>query len=157
MRYFAYGSNMDHVQMAQRCPGSVALGPARLANHRLVFVWDSPGWGGGVGHVEPLPGDEVWGVLWEVTTEDEDSLDHYEGVVANVYAKATITVEHDGEPVQAMLYLAANRRLKAPSAHYMKALVRGATKHGLPEEYIAHLRSYLDHADEATRETIQAD
>lgn len=144
MRYFAYGSNMDPVQMAERCPGSVALGPARLPGHRLVFVWDSPGWGGGVGHVEPSPGDEVWGVLWDATPQDEDTLDHYEGVLAGVYAKATVTVDHRGEPVEAMLYLAANRHPKPPSARYMKVLLRGATRHGLPKEYVARLRAFLD-------------
>ena len=44
--YFAYGFNMDTKQMAVRCPGSVALGRARLDGYELTFVWDSPGWGG---------------------------------------------------------------------------------------------------------------
>ncbi|MEN9708785.1 MAG: hypothetical protein RIQ68_1193, partial [Pseudomonadota bacterium] len=40
--YFAYGSNMDVKAMAERCPRSTALGPARLARHRF-FIMDS-GW-----------------------------------------------------------------------------------------------------------------
>ncbi len=65
MRYFAYGSNMDPVQMAERAPGGRALGAARLAGWRLTFTRDSPAWGGGVGHIEPDEADEVWGVLWD--------------------------------------------------------------------------------------------
>ena len=38
MFYFAYGSNMDPVQMEERCPGAVALGAAHLPGWRLTFT-----------------------------------------------------------------------------------------------------------------------
>ncbi len=35
---FAYGANMDVTGMAQRCPHSQAIGPARLMRERMVFA-----------------------------------------------------------------------------------------------------------------------
>jgi cation transport regulator ChaC len=139
--YFAYGSNMDPVQMRSRAPGARALGPARLPGWRLTFTRDSPGWGGGVGHIEPDPTDEVWGVLWEVTEEDLRSLDDYEGVDVGAYVRDRVTVSHAGREVEAIVYLAVPRGFKAPSRRYVEALVRGAEAHGLPPAYVGRLRA----------------
>ena len=38
--YFAYGLNMDPAGMADRCPNSRALGPARLPRHRFIVTTD---------------------------------------------------------------------------------------------------------------------
>lgn len=141
--YFAYGSNMDPKQMDRRCPGAVPLGPARLDGHRLVFVWDSPGWGGGVAHVERAQGSHAWGVLWDLTQDHLATLDEYEGVASGVYERATGVVLYQGEPVNAVLYRALRLRPKAPSARYVNALVRGAKAYGVPDDYIAFLRSFL--------------
>lgn len=35
--YFAYGSNLDLEQMAQRCPDAEIVGPVRLENYELRF------------------------------------------------------------------------------------------------------------------------
>lgn len=142
-RYFAYGSNMDPIEMAGRAPGARPLGAARLGDHRLTFTRDSPGWGGGVGHAEPAPGEEIWGVLWEITPADERALDDYEGVGAGAYRKVTAPVEHAGERVEALVYLANPRGSKPPSRRYVGALVRGAEAHGLPAAYVQRLRSLV--------------
>ena len=139
--YFAYGSNMDPKQMAERCPGSHAVGRARLAGHRLAYVWDSPGWGGGVATVVPSSGNEVWGVLWELTDEDEKTLDRYEGVANGVYTKERVDLDATGEKVNALVYIATDAREKRPSARYVDALVRGARAHHLPLGYIEDLRT----------------
>ena len=34
--YFAYGSNLNVLQMAQRCPDSVGISPAVLSDYKLV-------------------------------------------------------------------------------------------------------------------------
>ncbi|NBO33813.1 MAG: gamma-glutamylcyclotransferase, partial [Actinobacteria bacterium] len=36
--YFAYGSNMDPVQMAHRAPDAVPIGTATLRDHDVVFA-----------------------------------------------------------------------------------------------------------------------
>ena len=139
--YFAYGSNMDPKQMASRCPGAEALGRARLADYELTFVWDSPGWGGGVGTVIPSSGREVWGVLWDLTDEHVESLDRYEGIAINAYIKDHVHVEAESGLVNALIYLATDDRFKKPSAKYIDALVKGATAFSLPTDYIEELRA----------------
>jgi gamma-glutamylcyclotransferase (GGCT)/AIG2-like uncharacterized protein YtfP len=141
VKYFAYGSNMDPVQMAERCPGAVGLGAALLDGWRLTFTRDSPGWGGGVGHIEPDPADQVWGVLWDVTEEHLQSLDEYEGVAVAMYYRGTVGVSRDGERVDAVVYIANPRGYKPPSKKYIAALVRGAEAHDLPAAYVRRLRA----------------
>lgn len=36
---------------------------------------DSKQWHGGVATIEHSPGDEVWGVVWKMSTSDLESLD----------------------------------------------------------------------------------
>lgn len=144
MLYFAYGSNMDPSQMQGRCPGARALGAARLPGYRLLFRWDSPGWGGGVADVQEDGETEVWGVLWEISDEHEAGLDEYEAVADGVYGKRTVTVEAADGLRDAYLYIMApDRAAKAPSGRYLKALIRGARAHALPEGYVEQLRSLL--------------
>lgn len=140
MLYFAYGSNMDPVQMRERCPGSRALGAAHLPGWRLTFTRDSPAWGGGVGHIEAAPGDDVWGVLWELTDEDLASLDEYEGLAVGAYVRDRVTVRFEERDVEAEVYFAVPRGFKQPSKRYMSALIRGAEAHGCPDEYVERLR-----------------
>jgi gamma-glutamylcyclotransferase (GGCT)/AIG2-like uncharacterized protein YtfP len=139
--YFAYGSNMDPKQMAVRCPGSVAIGSARLAGYELTFVWDSPGWGGGVGTVIPSSGHEVWGVLWDLTEWHVKALDRYEGVGIGAYTREHLDVEAENGPVNALIYIATDTRYKEPSARYVDTLVRGAREFSLPKKYIEQLRA----------------
>lgn len=139
MRYFAYGSNMDPDQMAERCPGSAPIGAAVLRDYRLVFVWDSPRWLGGVGHVEPAPGDDVWGVLWELSDDHVRALDGYEQVHKGIYARDTVAVVADGETTEALIYLATDRGYRKPSRRYMGALIRGAQAFALPSGYVERL------------------
>ncbi len=141
MLYFAYGSNMDPAQMRERAPGGRALGAARLGGWRLTFTRDSPGWGGGVGHIEPDPADEVWGVLWDLTEPDLVALDAYEGVDVGAYVRDEVSVTQDGRDIDAIVYLAVPRGFKQPSERYIAALVRGAEAHGLPKAYVERLRA----------------
>ena len=84
--YFAYGSNMDVAAMAQRCPRSVAIGPARLIRHRLAPMRE--GW-------LTVTRDQracVHGVLWNLALADVPALDRYEGVANGLYRKALQSV-----------------------------------------------------------------
>jgi len=132
---------MDPVQMRERAPGARALGAARLGGWRLTFTRDSPAWGGGVGHIEPATGDEVWGVLWEVTDQHLRALDDYEGVAGGAYVRDGVTVSYDDRDVESIVYIAVPRGFKQPSKRYVDALVRGAIAHGLPAPYVERLRT----------------
>ena len=69
--YFAYGSNLDLEQMAQRCPDAEIVGPVRLENYELRFR------GSGFATVAPKKGSTVHGLVWKLTPNCEQSLDRY--------------------------------------------------------------------------------
>jgi len=56
MYYFAYGSNMNWTQMAQRCPSARFVSVARLKDHRFAItrqsrrrLWRHGGCSSGIG------------------------------------------------------------------------------------------------------------
>jgi hypothetical protein len=145
--YFAYGSNMDPGQMAERCPGYRTIGVARLNGHRLSFPRFSPVRRSATASIEPEPGSAVWGVLYELPADDLPVLHHLEGYneygapEANRYNLAKVTVQQvGGGTAEAMTYVAVPDDSAAlPTADYMARLVDGARFHGLPRAYVATL------------------
>jgi gamma-glutamylcyclotransferase (GGCT)/AIG2-like uncharacterized protein YtfP len=150
MFYFAYGSNLDPVQMAQRCPGATAVGAAQLADHRLCFPRRSPVRGCAVASIEPREGSNVWGVLYKIGRDDLVRLDEREGYdpvnlsAVNRYDRVEITVtKSNGEAVTAMIYVAVPEPMPGlPSVTYLKHIVDGAVAHRLPDDYVARLRTF---------------
>jgi gamma-glutamylcyclotransferase (GGCT)/AIG2-like uncharacterized protein YtfP len=115
------------------------MGPARLPDHTLMFVSDLPDNGSAVPTVTRSSGDEVWGVLWEITSSDEDALDEYEGVKEGGYRKATIEVEAEGQTMKVLLYIAESPDRIPPSRRFVELLVRSAQAQRLPAGYVQRL------------------
>lgn len=91
--YFAYGSNLDFGQMADRCPNARYVGIATLKDHELAF--DAAGYA----TVVKKPGSHVQGALWNLDRADEGKLDGYEGVETGCYHKEDVSVEYAaGDP-----------------------------------------------------------
>jgi len=78
--YFAYGSNLSWDQIRRRCPSARFLGVAELKNYRLCFPRKSQK-GYGVASVEEIPGENVWGVVYQINEVDIGRLDAAEGYV----------------------------------------------------------------------------
>jgi gamma-glutamylcyclotransferase (GGCT)/AIG2-like uncharacterized protein YtfP len=140
MLYFAYGSNMERVQMKRLCPGGRFVSTAKLKDYELAFTKMSTSWGGGVADLRPAKGKVVEGVLWEITDNDLKALDDYEGY-PSAYIRRSVAVEKpSGEKVTAIAYFVAKPvREYVPSKRYMSALIQGAEEHDLSPEYIAFL------------------
>jgi hypothetical protein len=152
MLYFAFGSNLDPDQMKVRCPGHRVVGMAALRDHKLVFPIFSNSWNGGVASLQLSHGNDVWGVVYDLTEDDLRSLDGYEGYhgpgAQNLYEREPLWVElvrpEDGSVprrVKAFAYLArVAANPSPPSPAYMDAVIKGAIAHGLSDEYVAALR-----------------
>lgn len=137
--YFAYGSNMDQSQMAARGPRASLNDKGELLGYRFIINTR------GVASVVPEVSHQVWGVLWTIAGSDEESLDKYEGVKPGYYRKAMVCVEKLGKnPVSALIYIATNNTPGRPRSDYLEKILRAAEFHGLPEEYIQELESWLD-------------
>ena len=130
--YFAYGSNCNLGQMAQRCPNAVKVGPATLCNYVLTFNGKTNGWG--VANILRQKGERVDGLLWKITSECEESLDCYEGF-PRLYVKRDITVYGpDGKGYKAMAYVMAPEYNwpAVPSQYYYNGIAAGFIQNGIP-------------------------
>ncbi len=136
--YFAYGSNMDTVQMEYRCPGARKVGVARLNGFR--FIINSRGVASVVEDARYL----VKGILWEISDDDIESLDSYEGVAGGFYHKAymQVVVIEKNTPVSAFVYVARDTSHGTARGGYLEKIVCSADDHCLGEEYIDELRSW---------------
>ena len=142
MLYFAYGSNMERVQMKRLCPKARFVAAAVLPDHELVFSGSSRMWGGGIANIRDVPGKKVEGVVWEIGESERKALDEYEGY-PDLYVRKEIQVRTKaGKIVTAFAYVMANPGREAPpSKPYKRLLISGAEEHGLSEAYIAFLES----------------
>ena len=73
MLYFAYGSNLNHLQMKKRCKDSIYLKKINLKNFRLTFRSKYR-----AADIEPKKKSIVPGGLFEISKSDEKKLDIYE-------------------------------------------------------------------------------
>ena len=128
--YLAYGSNLNLVQMGYRCPDAKVIGTAVLNGYRLVFRGDRHT---GVATIEQERGSAVPVLLWEITKRCEQALDRYEGY-PHLYRKEQLTVDLDGEKVQAMAYVMNEGPPPAmPGAYYYATILHGYRDCGFDE------------------------
>lgn len=137
--YFAYGSNMLPAQMADRCPGSRAVGTAKLSGWRFFFNTR------GSAAIKPDAEAEVHGVLWRVDAGHINRLDHFEGVRWGNYHRRRIHVlDNDQSALAAVTYIGSKRYDGRPRINYiMTAVLPGAETFDLPAAYLDELRSWL--------------
>lgn len=138
--YFAYGSNMNHTQMKQRCPASKFIKRAFLENHKLVFDGYSNTKNAAVANIVMSSGELVWSGVFQISEKDLTSLDFYEGYPTCYDRREVVVCDDRGEQIRAIIYYRWLRELGQPSSDYMNIIIEGAIQCGLPEEYIQKLR-----------------
>ncbi len=130
---FAYGSNLDPRQIAERCPGAVDEGPAALDEHELWFGGPSRLRGGGVLSVRPAPG-RVQGRLWRIDEDGLASLDRFEGH-PGFYRRELLPVQSARGACQAWVYRLRQDCFElAPRPAYLGQVRAVWTQLGLPLE-----------------------
>ena len=71
--YFAYGSNLHHLQMKRRCPNCRFIKKIILHNYNLTFRSKY-----GAADIEKKMGKKVYGALYIISKSAEKKLDVYE-------------------------------------------------------------------------------
>lgn len=133
---FAYGSNLNVKQMAQRCPNAVRLGRLRLDNWRIVFR--------GVADCVREPGAVCYGGVWRITDECERALDIYEGVDAGMYRKEYIPIKKLQDGTTGMLVYCMNSTgIMPPSKRYFGVIRQGYRDFKIPTDGITLLHDAL--------------
>ena len=153
MLYFAYGSNMDPQQMRRRCPTSRFEGTAILLDHKLEFTLRSRRRRCGVANVIPTQNSVVFGVLYRINgSHDWKVLDNAEGFNPlhrrrNTYVTKICQVQkQSGYPnnVCAFIYVGPLEiSPPQPSNAYLKQMIAGIDRWGLPESYRNSIASPL--------------
>ena len=140
-RYFAYGSNLDVQQMAERCPAARPLFRARLLHHRIDFTHFSSRWRGGAADVVPHFDAMVWGIVYALDPADLILLDRYEGG----YERVVLSVRDDSDrEVRVSTYTVRRKGAFRPTPVYLRKMLRSAGDWAFPPEYLAELRGYSD-------------
>jgi gamma-glutamylcyclotransferase (GGCT)/AIG2-like uncharacterized protein YtfP len=147
--YFAYGSNMNWEQMQARCPSARFVCRALLKDHRLAFTRFSKNRNAGVADLLATAGENVWGVVYELSDGDLEGLDLAEGYrykrteKPNSYYRDQAVVYQDGDETQALtaeIYFVHKKGGPfLPSRDYMDVLLTGARRWSLPPDYLAGL------------------
>lgn len=121
--------------MARRCPDAVNPRPAILADHDWLINQR------GVATVDPFTGNQVHGVLWQISHHDLDALDGAEGVPVR-YRRDRLTVHTDDGPAHAWVYIDHRVTPGPPRPGYLERIIDGALHHGLPGRWIDFLRRW---------------
>jgi gamma-glutamylcyclotransferase (GGCT)/AIG2-like uncharacterized protein YtfP len=112
--YFAYGSNLCHAQMAERCPSARMEARAELRGYVIAFGGYSARWGGGVASVVQVHGGVVEGLLYTIGANEVPLLDRFEGVPFAYKREAMHVHDREGGAHLAHVYMQRLNPLKDP-------------------------------------------
>ena len=131
--YVAYGSNMDLVQMAHRCPQAELLGQGMMKDWQLLFKGSQTG---SYATIERMQGYTVPVLLWQISKADEGRLDIYEGF-PGFYYKQTVEVETEHGLQKGMVYIMhEERKLGIPTDRYYDVLERAYKAFGFNQRIL---------------------
>ena len=78
MQFFVYADNLNTTQLKRRAPEYRFVCQAYLPDHTIQFCRWSSHWRCGLASAQPSPGEQVWGIVLEITDEDLRILDVFE-------------------------------------------------------------------------------
>ena len=127
--------------MRERCPHSPSRGSGWLQGWRLTFGGEDLAWGGALATVVEDPSSQVFVLLYDVPSWDEETLDTWESIDLGSFRKLRLRVQTlDGETL-AWLYVLDAYEGGLPSAHYLSVLADAAEHAGAPTDYLTDLRT----------------
>ena len=114
--YFAYGSNLHHLQMKRRCPNCHFIRKITLNNYNLTFRSKY-----GVADIEKKRGKKVYGALYIISKSAEKRLDIYEEY-PTLYKKMYFKYQNK----KVMTYTMVKKsKLVPPSTKYLNIIKQG--------------------------------
>jgi gamma-glutamylcyclotransferase (GGCT)/AIG2-like uncharacterized protein YtfP len=131
--YFAYGSNLNLIQMKQRCPGHRIIKNYLLNGFRLVFR--------SVADIEKDSKNNVQGVIFMLSDNDEKKLDVYEGF-PNLYRKEYFNCFIGGSEEKILYYKMNYKGVGKPSDKYYNAIRQGYKDNNLDVDFLTEALDY---------------
>ena len=133
MLYFAYGSNLHHLQMKKRCKDSIFLKKINLKDFQLTFR-------NMYADIELKKKSTVYGALYEISKNDEKKLDTYEDYPI-VYKKFYFNYLEK----RVMTYTMTNKsKFTYPSERYINIIKKGYKDCNLDKKHLTKaLKTHL--------------
>tara|TARA_B110000438_G_scaffold244078_1_gene244392 strand:- start:513 stop:893 length:381 start_codon:yes stop_codon:yes gene_type:complete len=116
--------------MNERCPNNSKIGIAQLSGYRWIISTR------GYANVVKSSNDDVWGVIYEISIQDEAKLDGYEGVSTKCYLKENLDILIDRGIKNCLTYVDPITEIGIPSYTYSNTINEGILDSKLPEEYV---------------------
>ena len=114
--YFAYGSNLHHLQMKKRCPNCRFIKKIILHNYNLTFRSKY-----GAADIEKKIGKKVYGALYIISKSAEKRLDVYEEY-PSLYKKKYFKYQNK----RVMTYIMHKKtKLVPPTTKYLNVIRQG--------------------------------
>ena len=114
--YFAYGSNLHHLQMKRRCPNCRFIKKIILNNYKLTFRSKY-----GAADIEKKIGKKVYGALYIISKAAERRLDVYEEY-PSLYKKMYFKYQNK----KVMTYIMSKKsKLVPPTNKYLNVIKQG--------------------------------
>ena len=118
----AYGLGVNRAEMTKHCPTAKLISTIELKNYKIAFRGSKAG---ALTTIEKARGGSVPALLWEISQQDEATLDRWIGV-PELYRKVTIKVRREGTLVDAQIYiLNSGKPQNKPSAFYYSTILEG--------------------------------
>jgi gamma-glutamylcyclotransferase (GGCT)/AIG2-like uncharacterized protein YtfP len=136
MLYAAYGSNLNHDQMARRCPQAKFVGVGVLDKYRLVFR--------GVADIEHSKKGYVPVGLWDITGDCLMRLDAYEGF-PTMYGREVVNIKIASAEVNAIIYYMNYGGYEPPTESYFNSIKNGYEHCGIQLSKLYDALEYTKH------------
>lgn len=140
----AYGAalNPEHI-MVRLCRPKIR-GIARLPGYRLGFHGHSEVWDSGLETLVDEPGAEAWGVLYELSANELDRFDAWQGVKldggGSYFHYPVEVISQNGQTLDALFHRKAEQGPpQPPSRDYLDFILVGARARELPGDYLEQL------------------
>ena len=152
--YFAYGSNMDKVDLDKWCKEKgyprihiFSIEPAELDGYKLVFNYYSKSRNSGAANIIQFPGDSVYGLLIEIDENDFNTIKHKEGA-PHIYGEISIDVKilNNANIVKDVKTFIVTKKYQTkenqpPIENYLGLIIKNAKEFQFPDDYIEYLYS----------------
>ena len=139
-RYFAYCTLLDTEEMRRFCPHAKQTVVAQLMGYRVAFAHYGMDQPGGGCNLEAAPGNQICGLVYELSDEEYDELDRISGVDRGYYERVEFTVASDDGELSATTYVMPHPGGPfQPTATYVRPILAGAASLNLPSDYQAQL------------------
>jgi len=139
--YAAYGTNLDPLRMAERCPHSPLRTTGWLQGWRLTFGGEEHGWDGALATVVPDPLEQVYVAIYDVSRDDARVLDEWQSTDTGLYRRTKVRINSLAADMVAWTYVLDAYEGGLPSAHYLGTIAEAAEAADAPADYVRWLRT----------------